>query len=221
MRTPIKNGKPSTPTMANRKKNRIAPMIAPTTLMPSQSATRMSPGFPASAKRFSVVARTDELATRFDVCESRATSGRSVRSMNGAWSSSSSRFFACIDPSWVRRAWTGSTGALPARPRTMSRMPAAARPATRIAMMGIRLDLDVHDLADEQEAEEHHETAEHQDDHAGRKAEDRRWIQEHRCHEARRDDEQDSRQADRQARDHVARQSLLRGERPDLALDAD
>ena len=36
--------------------------------------------------------------------------------MNGAWSSSSSRFFACIVPSWVRRAWTGSTGALPARP---------------------------------------------------------------------------------------------------------
>src|SRR4051794_13429550 len=141
--------------------------------------------------------------------------------MNGAWSSSSSRFFACMDPSWVRRAWTGSTGALPARPRTMSRMPAAARPATRIAMTGIRLDLDVHDLADEQEAEEHHETAEHQDDHAGRKAEDRRWIQEHRCHEARRDDEQDACEADRQARDHVTRQSLLRGERPDLALDAD
>src|SRR3954454_10226562 len=180
MSAPTTNGKCSNPRMPNRKKKRIAPTIAPTTLIPSQSATRMSPGLPASANRFSVVARTEELAMRFDLSDSRATSGRSVRSMNGAWSSSSSRFFACIDPSWVRRAWTGSTGALPARPRTMSRMPAAARPATRIAMTGIRLDLDVHDLADEQEAEEHHETAEHQDDHAGRKAEDRRWVEEHR-----------------------------------------
>ena len=35
-----------------------------------------------------------------------------------------------------------------------------------------RLDLDVHDLADEHEADEHHETAEEEDDHPGRKAED-------------------------------------------------
>src|SRR3954454_14397396 len=173
-------GNPSRPTTKNRKKNRIAPTIAPTTLIPSQSATRMSPGFPASANRFSVVARTEELAMRFDLSESPATMGRRVRSINGAWSSSSSRFFACIDPSWVRRAWTGSTGALPARPRTMRRMPAAARPATRIAVTGIRLGRDVHDLADEQEPEEHHVTAENQDDHAGRKAEDGGWIQEHR-----------------------------------------
>src|SRR4051794_17560074 len=199
---PTTNGKLSRPRMPNRKKNRMAPMIAPMALIPSQSATLRSPGLPARAKRFSVVARTDELATRFDVSESRPTRGRSVRSMNGAWSSSSSRFFACIDPSCVRRAWTGSTGALPARPRTMRRMPAAARPATRIAMTGIRLDLDVHDLADEQEPEEHHETAEHQDDHAGRKAEDRGWIQEHRRHEVRRDHEQDPGQSDRQPRDH-------------------
>ena len=55
--------------------------------------------------------------------------------MNGCWSSSSSRFLACIDPSWVSRAWTGSTGELPARPMTMSRMPPAARPAMTIGRM--------------------------------------------------------------------------------------
>ncbi len=117
--------------MKNRRKNTIAPTIAPTALMPSQSATRMSPGLPASARRRSVVSEKDVLVIRCMRPENRAISGRRVRSTNGCWSSSSSRFLACIDPSWVRRAWTGSTGELPLRPRTMSRTPAAARPAMR------------------------------------------------------------------------------------------
>ena len=58
----MKNGKPRMPTTPNRKKNRIAPTIAPTALMPSQSATRRSPGLPASASRFSVFSVNDELA---------------------------------------------------------------------------------------------------------------------------------------------------------------
>ena len=75
---------------------------------------------------------TTELATRDIRPEGRAASGRSVRSRNGCWSSSSSRFLACIAPSWVRRAWTGSTGDRPARPRKIRRMAPAATPAIRI-----------------------------------------------------------------------------------------
>ncbi len=58
------NGSPMRPTIPNRKKNRIAPTIAPIALMPSQSATRRSPGLPASASRFSVRSLKDELVTR-------------------------------------------------------------------------------------------------------------------------------------------------------------
>ena len=46
-------------------------------------------------------------------------------------------------------------------------------------------------------------------------------IDEHRVHEAGRRDEQEAGQADRQEADDVARQALLRGQGPDLALDAD
>ena len=44
---------------------------------------------------------------------------------------------------------------------------------------------------------------------------------EHRLHEAGRGDEQEAGQADRQEADDVARQALLRGQGPDLALDPD
>ena len=114
-----------------------APTMAPTALIPSQSATRMLPGLPASASRFSVVCVNEVLATRDIRPDSRFASGRRVRSMSGCWSSSSSRFFACIDPSWVRRAWTGSTGELPASPMTISRMAPAATSATTMAMGSI------------------------------------------------------------------------------------
>ena len=40
----------------------------------------------------------DELVTRDDRPDRRAASGRRVRSKNGCWSSSSSRFLACIVP---------------------------------------------------------------------------------------------------------------------------
>ena len=61
----------------------------------------------------------------------------------------------------------------------------------------------------------------HQDDHAGRQARDGRRVGEHRLHEARRGDEEEAREADRQEAHDVARQALLRGEGPDLALDPD
>ena len=138
----------------------MPPTMAPMALMPSQSATRRSPGLPARARRFSVRSENDVLVTRETLVDRRDASGRRVRSMNGAWSSSSSRFLACIDPSWVRRAWTGSTGELPASPMKISRMAPAATAAMRMGRMGIGLDLDVDDLADEHEADEHHESAE-------------------------------------------------------------
>ena len=47
-------GKPSRPTTPNRRKKRSRRRSAPMALMPSQSATRRSPGLPASARRFSV-----------------------------------------------------------------------------------------------------------------------------------------------------------------------
>ena len=109
--------------------------MAPIALIPSQSATRMSPGLPASASRFSVRSLNELLAIRETDPDMRFANGRRVRSRNGCWSSSSSRFLACIEPSWVRRAWTGSTGELPARPRTMSRIPPAARAAMMIGSM--------------------------------------------------------------------------------------
>ena len=90
---------------------------------------------PARASRFSVRSWNELLATRDMRPVSRPASGRSVRSRNGAWSSSSSRFLACIVPSWVSRAWTGSTGELPARPMAMSRMAPAAAAAMRIGTM--------------------------------------------------------------------------------------
>ncbi len=113
-------------------------MTAATALIPSQSATRRLPGLPARARRFSAFSWNELLATRDIRPERPAASGRSVRSRKGCWSSSSSRFFACIVPSWVRRAWTGSTDRLPpASPRAMSRIAPAAAPAMRIGMSSV------------------------------------------------------------------------------------
>jgi hypothetical protein len=129
----IGSGRVSTPRMKNSRNAMIPPTMAPMALIPSQSATRRSLGLPASASRFSVRSLNDEEATRFIRPDSDAASGRRVRSKNGCWSSSSSRFLASIVPSWVSRAWTGSIGAEPVNPRTMSRMAPAAAPATRMA----------------------------------------------------------------------------------------
>ncbi len=114
----------------NTRKNTIAKTTAQIALMPIQSATRRSPGLPAIARLFSVLDVKDDEVNRETVPERRPASGRIVRSKNGAWSSSSSRFLACIVPSWVRRAWTGSTLEEPASPMAMNRIARAAAPAT-------------------------------------------------------------------------------------------
>ena len=144
-------------------------MTAPIALMPIQSATRSSPGLPASASRFSVCWVNDVLAMLDIRPERRFMSGRSVRSASGAWSSSSSRFLACMVPSWLRRAWTGSTDGLLASPMKINRIaPAAIAATTRGRTPSMRLDLDIHDLPDEHEAHEHREAAKEEDDHAER-----------------------------------------------------
>ena len=99
-----------------RGRRAIANTTALITFIPSHSGTRRSPGFPARARFFSVF-DVNEVDVKRRRCRrgDRPAAAR-VRSKNGAWSSSSSRFFACIDPSWVRRAWTGSTEDRPARP---------------------------------------------------------------------------------------------------------
>ena len=107
----------------------MAPTMAATALRPRKSDVLRSPGLPACASRRSVRLVCLGLVMRWTEPDRRPASGRTVRSKKGCWSSSSSRFLACIEPSCVRRAWTGSTDRLPARPKTMSRMAAAATPA--------------------------------------------------------------------------------------------
>src|SRR3990172_1180788 len=202
--------------------NRIAATTTATiALIPSQSAVRMSPGLPARASRFSVRSEKFDDVIRATLPDRRPASGRIVRSKNGCWSSSSSRFFAVIEPSWVRRAWTGSTGALPASPKAMRMTAAAATAATMTGRRGIGLDLDVHDAADEDEADHHHEQAEAEDDDPGRQAADVDLRIPHRVEEARRGEEDEAGEAEGQEAHHVARQALLRRQRPDLALDPD
>src|SRR5664280_680082 len=164
------------------RKNRIAKTTDEIALIPSQSPTRRSPGLPAIARRFSVVAENDVEASREARPERRPTSGRSVRSRNGCWSSISSRFLACIVPSWVSRAWTGSTDAPPATLRATRRIANAAAAAMTTGRMSIVLDLDVHDFADRHEANEHHCQAHADQDHAGRNAADVDGRVEHRRH---------------------------------------
>src|SRR5664280_1908931 len=206
----------------NRRKKRIAKMIDETALIPSQSATRRSPGLPAIASRFSVVAANDADDIRETPPEKRLTSGLRVRSRNGCWSSISSRFLACIVPSWVRRAWTGATDDPPASPRAMRRIANAAAAAMTIGRtVPIALNLDVHDLADEHEADEHHRGPDAHQDDARRDSGDADCRVEHRRHEVGGDQEQDDRQADRQECHDVPRDPLLGGERADLPLDAD
>src|SRR3990172_4826408 len=187
--------------------NRIAATTTATiALIPSQSAVRMSPGLPARASRFSVRSEKFDDVIRATLPDRRPASGRIVRSKNGCWGSSSPRVFAPLQPSWVRRAWTGSTGALPASPKAMRMTAAAATAATMTGRRGIGLDLDVHDAAD---------------DDPGRQAADVDLRIPHRVEEARRGEEDEAGEAEGQEAHHVARQALLRRQRPDLALDAD
>src|SRR5665811_1291459 len=202
------------------RKKRIAKTIAETALIPSQSATRSSPGLPAIASRFCVVCVNDAEVKREMLSDRRPASGLIVRSKNGCWSSISSRFLACMVPSWVSRACTGSTAEPPASPSATRMMASAATAAMTTGRSGpIALDLDVHDFPNEHEADEHHGQAHADQDDACRDPADVDGRVEHRLHEAWRDDEQEAGQADRQERHDIAGDSLLGGERSDLALD--
>src|SRR4029077_9829162 len=77
-----------------------------------------------------------------------------------------------------------------------------------------RLDLDVRDLADREEADGHHHGADADEDAADGLGE--QWRHERRVDRVQRD-----RQADRQERHEVPRHATLRGQGVDLTLDAD
>src|SRR3972149_700326 len=207
------------PSRPSRTKAMMAATMAATALRPRKSVVLRSAGLPAWARRRSVRLVWRGLVTRCTAPESRSASGRTVRSKNGCWSSSSSRGLACIEPSCVRRGRAGM-----ARPRAgqaeEDEEDRQRRDAGDDQRKGHRLDLDVHDLADGHEAEEHEEATEEEDDQAEREPEHIRRLQEHRVHEAGGDDEEGAGQADGQEAHHVARHALLRGEGPDLALDA-
>src|SRR4051812_17745187 len=98
-------------------------------------------------------------------------------------------------------------------------MAPAAAAAIRMGM-SIGLDLDVDDATDEHEADEHHETAEAEDDEAKRQPKGFRWLLEHRIHKVGRGHEEEPGQADRQEADDIARKPLLGRQGPDLPLDA-
>ena len=91
------------------RKPSTAPTMAATALRPRKSETLRSPGLPAWASFRSVRLACLGLVMRWTLPERRIASGRTVRSKKGCWSSSSSRFLACMEPSCVSRAWTGST----------------------------------------------------------------------------------------------------------------
>src|SRR4051812_18998785 len=218
---PIRRPVTSWPPRIPMRTNMTAP--APTAampFMPSQSLTRMSPGLPAIARRFSVRSLNDDEVIRETKPEIRAANGLTVRSKKGCWSSSSWRSFAVMAPSWVRRARSGSSRVEVARPIAIMTIATAAAPATKTAN-GIALDLDVHDLANEEEADAHHYGGEADQDDAQRDPDDLGRLLEHRVEERRRGKEDEEREGERQAADHVARHPLLGRQRPDLALDPD
>jgi hypothetical protein len=120
---------PSTPNRMNRTP---APTPVPMALMPSQSATFMSPGLPAMARRFSVRSLNELEVILATEPDSFAASGLIVRSKNGCWSSSSWRSFAVIWPSWESRALSGSSSREPAMPTKIRMTARAATAATMI-----------------------------------------------------------------------------------------
>src|SRR6266571_7355790 len=136
--------------------------------------------------------------------------GLSVRSESGRCSSSSSRVRART-AIWARRACTGSSSRPMSIDPTTRRMPRNTRPARTTG--SIWLDLDVHDLLDREEADDHHHAA-----HAEQDLPEQ--LREERSHEVGVDHVQDDRDADRKERDEVARHPALSRQRADLALDA-
>src|SRR6188768_2305977 len=171
------------------------------------------------ARRRSVPRTFLVLVKRLPMPDRRRASGRTVRSKKGCWSSSSSRVRACIAPSWVRRAWTGSAPPRPRSTTTTSRMPTPAMSARmRVGFMTLHLDVD--DAADEQEPDEHHDAAQGEHAYAERQPERLGRLLEHGPHELGGDGRDDAQQADGQEADDVAGHASLRREGPDLALDA-
>src|SRR5258708_18264565 len=197
-----------------------APTPVPIALMPSQSATFRSPGLPAWARRFSVRSLNELEVILATLPERRAASGRIVRSKNGCWSSSSWRSFAVIWPSWERRCLSGSSSRAPARPNAIRITDNAATAATMIPV-SMALDLDVHDLLDEEEAGEHRHQGNPQEDHAHRDPDDRGRRDEHRIEKRRCRKVDEEGEEERQRTDDIAGQALLGGQGADLALDPD
>src|SRR6184192_1637910 len=138
------------------------------------------------------------------------TIGFRVRSAIGRCSSSSSRVRGRTEIC-CSRACTGSS-CWPTRNEANTRKtPKATTPArTRIST----LDLDVRDLLDREEADEHHDPADDEQDLANE-------LREERLHELRVDQVERDHDGDRQERDEVTRVAALRGQGADLALDAD
>ena len=138
----------------------MPPTMAPTALMPSQSATRRSPGLPARARRFSVRSENDVLVTRATLPDRRAASGRRVRSMNGCLE------LELLEVLGLHRPELGQAGLDRVDRRVAGEadedeQDGAGRDGRdEDRKDGIGLDLDVDDLADEHEADEHHEAAE-------------------------------------------------------------
>ena len=165
---------PGCPTTRTGRRTGSPPTIAPTALMPSQSATRRSArvagqGEPLLGLLGERRARDAREPAR-QPADQRAQGPLEERLLE----------LELLEVLGLHRAELGQAGLdrvdrrvrRPGRGRSAgSRRPRAA--AMRIGMSdGHRLDLDVDDLADEHEADEHHEPAEEQDDDAGRQAEE-------------------------------------------------
>ena len=149
-----------------------APPTAPTALMPSQSATRRLPGLPARASRFSV--RLLERAAR----DPRHPAGQPAGERAERPLEERRLELELLEVLGLHRAQLGQPGL----DRVDRR---AAGEAHGDEQDGSRrgggdedrddgrhlLDLDVDDAADQHEADEHHEPAEREDDHAERQPE--------------------------------------------------
>src|SRR5438046_1983701 len=138
------------------------------------------------------------------------TIGFRVRSAIGRCSSSSSRVRGRTEIC-CSRACTGSSCWPTRNDANTRKTPKATTPArTRI----YTLDLDVRDLLDREEADEHHDPADDEQDLSDE-------LREERLHELRVDQVERDHDGDRQERDEVTRIAALRGQGADLALDAD
>ena len=148
----------------------MAPTIAPIALIPSQSATRRSPGLPARASRFSVRSENDVLVTR----ETPARQARGQRTQGPL----DERLLELevLEVLGLHRPELGQPcldrvdGRAAGEPDEDQEDGAGRERGEMSVGMGIGLDLDVDDLADEHEPDEHHDPADDEDDDAARQA---------------------------------------------------